>query len=108
MNVIFIETPDFIAKIDAIGASNEFIAIQNELLVNPTKGKVVKDTGGARKIRMKMKGTGKSGGARVIYYYVDLKGEIWFLDIYSKKNKESLTETEKKKLFRFIKEVINE
>jgi hypothetical protein len=107
MNVIFIETPGFIAKIDSIAADNEFIAIQNELLGNPTKGKIVKDTGGARKVRMKFKGTGKSSGARIIYYYVDLKGEIWFLDIYSKKDKENLTENEKKKIFRFIKEVIN-
>jgi len=108
MNVLFIETPEFIAKIDSIAANDEFEAIQDELMVNPTKGKIVKDTGGARKLRMKLKGTGKSGGARVIYYYVDFKGEVWFLDIYSKKDKENLTEIEKKKLFRFIKEVINE
>lgn len=108
MNIIFIETPEFIAKIDALASKNEFYEIQDELILHPTKGKIVKGTGGARKIRMKLSGIGKSGGARVIYYYVDLKGEIWFLDMYLKKNKENLTENDKKRLFKFIKEVINE
>lgn len=108
MNIIFIETPDFIEKIDALDSKDEFNEIQNELIVNPVKGKIVKGTGGARKIRMKLKGTGKSGGARVIYYYVDLKGEIWFLNLYLKKDKTDLTENDKKRIFRFIKEVIND
>jgi mRNA-degrading endonuclease RelE of RelBE toxin-antitoxin system len=108
MNIIFIETPEFIHKIDVFASKDEFYQIQDELLDNPTKGKIIKGCGGARKIRMKLTGTGKSGGARIIYYYVDLKGEIWFLDLYMKKVKEDLTENEKKRLFRFIKEVINE
>lgn len=108
MKLVFIETPDFIDKIDSLASNSEFEDIQNELMVNPLKGKIVQGTGGARKIRMKLKGTGKSGGARVIYYYVDLEGEIWFLDMYLKKEKENLSELEKKKLFKFIKEVINE
>jgi hypothetical protein len=108
MNIIFIETTEFIAKIDALASEAEFNEIQDELIANPMKGKIVKGTGGARKIRMKLKGTGKSGGARAIYYYVDLRGEIWFLDLYLKKDKADLTEHDKKRIFRFIKEVINE
>jgi hypothetical protein len=96
MNIIFIETPEFIHKIDALTSNDEFYQIQLELLANPTKGKIVQGTGGARKLRMKLRGTGKSGGARVIYYFVDLKGEIWFLDLYQKKEKEDLTEIEKR------------
>jgi hypothetical protein len=40
--------------------------LQNELLRDPFKGNLVKGTGGARKITMKLAGKGKSGGARVI------------------------------------------
>ena len=108
MNLIFIETPEFIKKIDAIASEDEFHKLQNELIENPIKGKIVKGTGGARKIRMKVKGRGKSGGARTIYYYVDLRGEIWFLDIYLKKDKGSLNDNDKKRIYRFIKEIINE
>jgi hypothetical protein len=57
-------------------------------------------------MRMRIRGSGKSGGARVIYYFVDLRGEIWFLDVYIKNEKANLNEQEKKKISRFIKEII--
>jgi hypothetical protein len=107
MDIVFIETPEFVEKIDKIANSDDFFRLQKELLVSPQKGKIERGTGGARKIRMGLKGRGKSGGARVIYYYLDLRGEIWFLDTYQKKDKQSLTDKEKAQLFRFIKEVIN-
>jgi len=107
MNIMFIEIPEFVDKIDKIATHLEMIELQDELIKNPYKGNLVKGTGGARKIRMKLQGRGKSGGARVIYYYVDLQGEIWFLDIYPKSVKEDLSENEKKKLYKFIKETIH-
>jgi hypothetical protein len=55
---------------------------------------------------MRIHGSGKSGGARVIYYFYDMRGEIWFLDIYLKKEKANLNELDKKKLYNFIKEKI--
>jgi hypothetical protein len=55
---------------------------------------------------MRMPGRGKSGGARIIYYYVDLRGEIWLLDIYLKSEKDNLASSEKQKLFAIIKEKI--
>ncbi len=107
MEILFIETPDFANKFDKLASVAEMRMLQNELIQNPEKGSLVKGTGGARKLRVKLPQTGKSGGARVIYYYIDLYGEIWFLDIYAKKHKESLTDTEKKKLYKFIKEKIH-
>jgi hypothetical protein len=50
---------------------------------------------------------GKSGGARVVYYYVDMRGEVWFLDVHLKKDKASLTDEEQARFHRFIQEVIN-
>lgn len=107
MEIIFIETPEFIKKIDKIASSKEFYELQNELIADPQKGKIEQGTGGARKIRLKIGARGKSGGARIIYYYVDLRGEIWFLEAYLKKDKASLNDAEKKKLYCFIKEVIS-
>ncbi len=107
MNIVFIETPEFIKKIDKIASEEEFFELQDELISKPLKGKILRGTGGARKIRMKIKGRGKSGGARTIYYYLDLRGEVWFLDAYLKKEKSNLSELEKKKLYSFIKETIN-
>ena len=69
MNIIFIETPEFIEKIDKLSIPKEFSALQDELIANPYKGKIEKG----------------SGGARLIYYYVNLRGEIWFLNTYLKR-----------------------
>lgn len=105
MNILFIETPEFVRKFDRIASQDEMIDLQRELIENPMKGSFVQGTGGARKIRMRMPGRGKSG-ARIIYYFVDLRGEIWLLDVYLKSDKDNLTSSEKQKLFTFIKEKI--
>ncbi|RPI00599.1 MAG: type II toxin-antitoxin system RelE/ParE family toxin [Calditrichaeota bacterium] len=107
MEIVFIETPEFVTKFDKIASDVEMLELQYELLKNPFKGDILKGTGGARKIRMKISGRGKRGGARVIYYYVDLQGEIWFLDIYSKSMQSDISEIQKKRLYDFIKETIH-
>lgn len=56
---------------------------------------------------MKARGQGKRGGARVIYYYVDLQGEIWLLDIYLKSVQEDISDSDKKQLYKFIREKIH-
>ena len=58
--------------------------MQSFLLQYPEAGKVVPKSGGVRKIRWAMTGKGKSGGARVIYYFKKWDDEIWLLTIYSK------------------------
>ena len=79
MDLIFIEIPEFINKFDKIASPLEMMKLQDELIKNPEKGNLVKGTGGARKIRMKLYGKGKSGGARVIYYYVVTERKFDFL-----------------------------
>ena len=106
VDIVFIETPDFIRKVDRLATVEEMFALERELIENPHKGKLIRGAGGARKIRMKVGDSGKSGGARVIYYYVDMRGEVWFLDIYQKPEKEEVEESEKRYLYRFIKETI--
>ena len=107
MELIFIEIPEFVEKFDKIATFSEMMELQDELIQNPFKGTLVKATGGARKVRMQIAGKGKSGGARIIYYYVDLQGEIWLLDIYTKSVKKDLSESDKQKLYKFIKEKIH-
>lgn len=107
MNIIFIETPEFMTKFDKIATDLEMQNLQFDLIKNPYKGDLIKGTGGARKIRMKLAQSGKRGGARVIYYYVDLQAEIWFLDIYLKAEQQDITENHKKRLYKFIKENIH-
>ena len=59
-------------------------------------GDEIRGTGGVRKIRYALKGRGKSGGVRVIYYFFDEVNPLLALFLYGKNEQASLTPTEKK------------
>lgn len=66
------------------------MGLQGYLFQYPESGKIVPGSGGVRKIRWAMSGKGKSGGARVIYYFKKQDDEIWLLTIYSKNEVENI------------------
>jgi len=80
----FIETSLFTRLIYKYLNDDEYLGLQVYLLRHPESGKIVSGSGGVRKIRWGMKGTGKSGGIRVIYYWKMSDDEIWFLTVYGK------------------------
>ena len=47
-------------------------------------GDVIPQSGGLRKIRWQVRGRGKRGGARLVYYTIKANGEIWLLMAYTK------------------------
>ena len=59
---------------------------------------MIQETGGLRKIRWAIKGKGKSGGVRVIYFYVTAAVQIRLIAIYKKGIKDDLHAAEKKVL----------
>ena len=63
---------------------------------------VIKGTGGARKARVARGAKGKSGGARIIYYFLATGDVIYLLDVYAKGEKEDLTDDDKTEIRRFI------
>ena len=60
-------------------------------MANPKGGDVIKGSGGLRKIRWKMKGRGKSGGIRNIYYYHEKESLLLMIYVYEKSKTEDLT-----------------
>ena len=56
---------------------------------------------------MENKGKGKRGGARVIYVDIELKETIYFINVYTKDEKDDLTE-EEKKAFRAVVRILKE
>lgn len=71
---------------------------QAQQMENPEAGALIVGTGGARKVRWAVKGRGKSGGVRVIYYYATAKGVILMLTVYAKSEQDTLTDAQKKSL----------
>lgn len=66
------------------------------LASNPTVGDVIAGTGGVRKVRWALPGRGKSGGARVIYYYHDERIPLYLLDAYAKNDQEDVSHAQRK------------
>lgn len=99
-----IETPVFTEDIDNFLGPNEYRALQLELIETPTKGKLIKGTGGARKLRFAIPGKGKSGGIRIIYYY-QVDERIYLLLVYKKAKQENLTPNQLKTLKSLIERI---
>src|SRR5690606_12568819 len=83
--MVFIETSAFTKRVIEFLTDDEFMGLQMFLLNRPDAGRIVRGSGGVRKLRWAMAGKGKSGGARVIYYWRASEDEIWLLTIYSKR-----------------------
>ena len=62
------ETSIFTKEITRILSDDDYKELQNFLVTHPKYGDIIKGSGGLRKIRWKVKGRGKSGGIRNIYY----------------------------------------
>ncbi len=88
--MVFIETSAFTKRVIEFLTDDEFMGLQMFLLNRPDAGRIVRGSGGVRKLRWAMAGKGKSGGARVIYYWRASEDEIWLLTIYSKSEQESI------------------
>ncbi|MCH7826796.1 MAG: type II toxin-antitoxin system RelE/ParE family toxin [Bacteroidetes bacterium] len=86
-----IETSIFTKKLLPLLSDEDYRKLQNEIILNPEKGKIIRGSGGLRKIRWSIPGRGKSGGVRIIYYWVKPKEIILMLLIYSKNEQDDLS-----------------
>ena len=73
----------------------EYWEIQEEVAAHPLKGNLIPGGKGLRKLRwgQKGRGKGKSGGIRLIYYYL-LESALVFSDAFPKGEKEDLSSAE--------------
>jgi len=101
----FIETPTFTRLVACLLTDDEYARVQNELSENPERGDIIKGSGGIRKLRHGLPGRGKSGGVRIIYYWLREDGQIYMLLIYPKSKKDNLTDNETALLRDLVKEL---
>lgn len=92
--MIFVEAKPFTRRRPDYLTEEELREFQNYLLETPDAGDLVKNTGGIRKIRWKIKGSGKRGGLRVIYYWHVPDSHIYLLFLYLKNEFEDLSKDE--------------
>lgn len=101
-SIIFIESPTFTREVSALLTDEEYGELQRTMIARPGAGALIQDTGGLRKLRWARAGRGKSGGVRVIYYWLSADHQIRLLTIYPKSVKDNLSAAEKKALRKIV------
>jgi hypothetical protein len=92
--VSVVETPEFLTATRRIMDEEERGLLVDYLARNPMAGDVIQGTGGVRKLRWALAGRGKSGGARVIYYYHDSALPVFALTAYAKNERANLSQAD--------------
>jgi len=94
-----VETPEYLAAAKKAGMTeDERIATVDFLAENPDAGEIIPGTGGCRKVRIAKSGGGKSGGYRVITYYMTQEQPVFLVTVISKGKQANLTDNQKNQL----------
>lgn len=100
--MVIIETPIFTKLITDIMSDDEYKNLQEALVIRPDRGVIIKNGSGLRKIRWALEGQGKSGGIRVIYYWMTADDQIYMLYAFPKNAQANLTDAQTKKLRQMV------
>ena len=94
-----IETDAYLkAANDAGMDEEERSAVVDLIAADPEIGAIMPGCGGARKMRVRKPGAGKSGGYRVITYYAGERAPVFLLTVFGKGEKDNLTKAERNAL----------
>ena len=93
-----IETPTFQKQAARLWSDEERLAFIDWIAVNPLAGDVIPGADGARKVRWSRAGSGKSGGARVIYFNLTEQEVVLLVAVYAKAERANLLPAEIKKV----------
>jgi mRNA-degrading endonuclease RelE of RelBE toxin-antitoxin system len=102
--VVIIETPTFTRQVTQLLDPESYRLLQLELVDDPSKGTLIRESGGLRKMRWQAPGRGKRGGVRVIYYWAVRHDLIVLLLMYPKGKQDDLTPQQRKILRRIVEE----
>ena len=103
-----VETPEFTRQSKQLRISDEELDfIKTFIGLNPSSGNVVRGSGGARKVRIPLRGRGKSGGFRVITFYSGRNIPVFLIDICSKREQEDITGARKNAIRNAVRAILN-
>lgn len=95
--VTIVETATFLRQAEKIWPEEEErMALIDFIAHNPESGNLIPETGGVRKMRWSRLGSGKRGGARVIYFYHHIDAPVYLLLAYAKAQREDMKPDEKR------------
>src|SRR5712692_7852508 len=97
-----VETGEFLKQTKPLMSDSERAELVAFIGANPETGEIIPETGGVRKIRWAIGGTGKRGGARVIYYFHNERLPVFLLSAYAKNRKANLSKSERNAMKRLV------
>lgn len=97
-----IETPIFPRQITEQLEDDDYRMLQFHLLQHPDAGVIVPGSGGLRKLRWRLPGRGKRGGARIIYYWKSVEARLYLLFLFPKNVRSDLTRAQLRALRKLI------
>lgn len=95
--VVVVETGTYLAAAERLMSEGERIAVVDRIAAEPEGGVVVPGTGGLRKLRVPLKGRGKRGGGRVIYWYHSEGYPAVLLTVFAKSEAADLTPEQRRR-----------
>ena len=103
MTRIFVELPSFRKEWKTMGLTDDDLRrLQEELLADPKVGKVMRETGGVRKMRFAFEAQGKSSSVRVLYVDFEIHEKLYLLTAYPKNEKDNLSKAERNTLKQLV------
>ena len=93
--ITVVETPEFLSATRRLLSEEERAVLVDYLANNPIAGDLVPGTGGVRKLRWRLEGRGKRGGARVIYFYHSADIPLFALTAYAKNRRADLRQKDR-------------
>lgn len=94
-----VETPTYLAAVKRLGLSDaEREAVLDLVMSAPASGDLIRRSGGIRKVRIAKDDTGKSGGYRVLTYFMDRDAPVFLLLVIDKSEADSITDAQANQL----------
>ena len=93
-----IETPTFQKQAARLWSDEERLAFIDWIAVHPLAGDVIPGADGTRKVRWSRAGSGKSGGAPVIYFNLTEQEVVILVAVYAKAERANMLPAEIKKV----------
>jgi hypothetical protein len=90
-----VETAEFLIRSSKLMSDEQRARVVEMLARDPECGEIMQGTGGVRKVRVALTGRGKSGGARVIYYFHSERFPVFALTVFAKNERANLTPAER-------------
>jgi hypothetical protein len=90
-----VETPEFLSAARKLMSDSDRAQLIDYLAYHPAAGDLIQGTGGVRKLRWALAGRGKSGGARVIYFYHNIDMPLYVLSAYAKNERSNLNQQDR-------------